>query len=48
MQAAHQFIESNWSKLKDGDVIDVEFIVGETDRPKISERLTAFAYEREP
>ena len=45
MQAAHQFIESNWSSLKDGDVIDVQFILGETDKPKISERLTAFAYE---
>ena len=39
---AHQFIEKNWSTLKDGDVVDVQFILGETAEPKRSER------EREP
>ena len=35
---AHQYIEEHWHALKDGDVIDVEFILGETTVSKISER----------
>lgn len=35
---AHMFIEQNWHRLKDGDVIDVEYILKETDEPKASER----------
>jgi hypothetical protein len=38
---AHDFIRHNWSKLKDGDVVDVQFILGETEEPKASERETA-------
>ena len=38
---AHVYIEANWAKLHDGDVIDVEFILGETAKPKVSEALTA-------
>lgn len=34
---AHLYIERNWMTLKDGDVIDVEFIRGETETPKKSE-----------
>lgn len=34
---AHLYIAKNWHKLKDGDVIDVEFILGETSEPKKSE-----------
>lgn len=37
MQEAHRYIRENFSKLKDGDVIDVEFILGETSEPKRSE-----------
>lgn len=37
---AHSFIENNWDELKDGDVIDVEFILGETAEKKVSERIT--------
>lgn len=36
---AHQFIESNWDQLSDGDVIDVEFILGESTTKKASERF---------
>lgn len=36
---AHNWIALNWSSLKDGDVVDVEFILGETVLPKISERM---------
>ena len=40
MQAAHQYIEANWDSLKDGDLIDVEFILGESKAPKVSERYS--------
>lgn len=36
---AHQYIQVNWERLKSGDVIDVEFILGETTEPKLSQRL---------
>jgi len=39
MTIAHRFIEENWDSLKDGDVVDVEFILGETTEKKISERF---------
>lgn len=35
---AHQYITEHWNELKDGDVIDVEFILGETAEKKTSER----------
>lgn len=34
---AHQYIEANWHKLSSGDVIDVEYILGETSKPKESQ-----------
>jgi hypothetical protein len=37
-RVAHDYIEKNWAALKDGDVIDVEFILGETTERKPSER----------
>lgn len=37
---AHNYIIDNWATLKDGDVVDVEFILGETTAPKQSERVT--------
>jgi hypothetical protein len=37
---AHDHIIKNWDKLNDGDVVDVEFILGETDTPKRSEKET--------
>jgi hypothetical protein len=37
MAAAHDFIESNWRSLTSGDVIDVEYILGESDKKKESE-----------
>lgn len=40
-QVAHDWIIKNWLTLKDGDVVDVEFILGETASPKTSERLAA-------
>lgn len=38
MLHAHLYINEHWSELKDGDVIDIEYILGETGVPKISER----------
>lgn len=39
-QTAHSWIQTNWYDIKNGDVIDVEFILGESAEKKISERLT--------
>lgn len=38
---AHLYIQEHWAELMDGDVIDVQFILGETDKPKVSERESA-------
>ena len=38
---AHLFIQEHWHELADGDVVDVQFILGETPGPKASERVTA-------
>jgi hypothetical protein len=35
---AHDYIRTHWAELRSGAVIDVEFILGETDAPKRSER----------
>ena len=37
-RVAHNYIAQHWDELADGAVVDVEFILGETDKPKISER----------
>ena len=37
---AHNWITEHWHELVDGDVVDVEYILGETKEPKISERIT--------
>lgn len=33
MKVAHRFIEENWNDIKNGEVIDVEFILKEVDKP---------------
>lgn len=42
MKEAHLYIRDNYDQLKDHDVVDVEFILGETKEKKVSERFTAF------
>jgi hypothetical protein len=43
---AHNHIIDHWQELSDGDVVDVEFILGEKPTKKVSERLTIpVAYE---
>ena len=37
---AHNYIIEHWNELIDGDVIDVEFILGESKTKKISERFS--------
>jgi hypothetical protein len=37
MKVAHLFIEEHFDELRDGDVVDVHFILGETPAPKQSE-----------
>ena len=39
MSNAHRFIEKHYDELESGDVIDVEFILGETTKPKKSENM---------
>lgn len=34
---AHQWLEAHWDEVADGDVIDVEFILGETTQKKDAE-----------
>lgn len=38
MSVAHRYIRENFDRLLDGDVVDVEFILGETKELKRSER----------
>ena len=38
MREAHLYIKKNWLEIATGDVIDVEFILGETSSKKITER----------
>jgi len=39
-RVAHSWIASHWNEIESGDVIDVEYILGETKEKKLSERLT--------
>lgn len=39
LPVAHQYIWSNWDDLSSGSVIDVEFILNETQEAKTSERF---------
>jgi hypothetical protein len=39
-RVAHNHIRDHWRELKDGDVVDVQFILGETKQCKTSERVT--------
>src|SRR5262245_5099695 len=37
-RVAHNYITEHWNELRDGDVIDVEYILGERPTRKVSER----------
>lgn len=36
---AHKYIKKHWAELASGDVVDVQFILGETEAPKVTDRL---------
>lgn len=40
MPVAHKYIQEHWEELQDGAVVDVEYVLGERDTPKISEAVT--------
>lgn len=37
MQTAHDWINRNWDQIESGQVVDVQFILGERDTPKTAE-----------
>lgn len=39
---AHEYVRTHWDELKSGDMIDVEFISGETSEKKTPQRLEKF------
>jgi len=39
MGIAHQHILKHYEEMNSGDVLDVEFILGEVEQPKISQRI---------
>lgn len=39
LPAAHHYIIKHWEELRSGEVIDVEYISGESTKPKPSQRL---------
>lgn len=39
LQVAHQHIKDRWDDLRSGDVVDVEYIVGQRPAPRLSERI---------
>lgn len=39
MAVAHKHITEAWDALRDGDVVDVEYLLGETKQSKESERF---------
>ncbi len=41
MLYAHKYIKAHFDELESGAVIDVEFILGESEKPKEPQRLTA-------
>lgn len=36
----HLYLEKHWDEVKSGDVVDVEYILGETEQPKVSEKAS--------
>ena len=44
MHTAHLYIQDNWKILNSGDVIDVEYILKETDTKKTSESEVTYGF----
>ena len=43
-QIAHKYIVEKWDDLKTGDVVDVEYILGERTTPKTSEKFDQYPF----
>jgi len=41
METAHEYVRSNFDALESGAVVDVEHILGLSEKPKVSERLAS-------
>lgn len=48
MPTAHQWIEQHFNELSDGDVVDVEHILGERIEPKKSEHIYPYGEPQRP
>lgn len=48
MSVAHQYIFLNWAKLRNGEVVDVPFILGESDKKKEVADSNYFGNKFEP
>lgn len=48
MGNAHNWICEHFDEISDGDVVDVQFLLGETKEPKIAERLAVDALFHKP
>lgn len=42
MGTAHRELIANWEKYQSGDVLDVRFVLGEQDKPAVSESMTVY------
>lgn len=42
MREAHKYIEGHFDELKSGEVIDVEYILGESNKKKASEQYDVY------
>lgn len=42
MTTAHKYLNENWDTVKNGDVVDVQFILGEVPSPCLSESFAGF------
>lgn len=48
MPVAHNYITEHFAEMKDGDVVDVRFILGETKEPCASDKDYRFGGQGEP
>lgn len=39
MRVAHEWIAANWDSIVSGDVVDVQYLIGERETPKVSQRF---------
>ncbi len=42
MGTAHQYLLDHWDEIPSGSVLDVEYVLGETKTPKVSEKDEVF------